>query len=566
MEQLRVSYRREMNHNYMILSDPELQADSYVGKMLSENNIEGLLKFRQKHTEEGDVYCYEITSKQPLSRLLEGRLISYDEIRAILLSAAGMLRRTEEYLLKEEQILLEPDYIYVEPEDFAVFFCLLPGYSQSFPDAFTQLLQYILEKVNHQDHRSVVLAYGLYHESLKENYGMEDLLKYLSGVERGKNRWEMAGASAKEDRKEAWDEWDAPENRERMDRGNRDSSCRSFRDIQREGDGESGNRDGAECQGKSTDIGREHQGKIWKKNREPMFDQISERNESSEVKKRENGFFHPIRPVLGILFLEGLIYLFKGMSGLKNYGVLPLVIVSLLYLVGRVLSVHFKQSETAAEETSTNPSLSQKPSDLFFMEQEREKKPDWGSRESGREECPEACGREKRSIRSRSLKETEPEGKKEFKSGGKERQREQDEWKILFQSFDEGSPDIESSGQKEKQCEKDTQLLNDLASAYEGHRACLESSSKDREDIEIPYVPFLIGKHEEMNDYVLNYPTVSRLHLRVDKKEKVYIFTDMNSTNGTTVNGYKMEANETVSVKEGDTVQIAGLSYRFRES
>ena len=69
-----------------------------------------------------------------------------------------------------------------------------------------------------------------------------------------------------------------------------------------------------------------------------------------------------------------------------------------------------------------------------------------------------------------------------------------------------------------------------------------------------------------MNDYVLNYPTVSRLHLRVDKKEKVYIFTDMNSTNGTTVNGYKMEANETVSVKEGDTVQIAGLSYRFRES
>ena len=105
-----------------------------------------------------------------------------------------------------------------------------------------------------------------------------------------------------------------------------------------------------------------------------------------------------------------------------------------------------------------------------------------------------------------------------------------------------------------------------MASAYEGHRACLESSSKDREDIEIPYVPFLIGKHEEMNDYVLNYPTVSRLHLRVDKKEKVYIFTDMNSTNGTTINGYKMEANETVSVKEGDTVQIAGLSYRFRES
>ena len=69
-----------------------------------------------------------------------------------------------------------------------------------------------------------------------------------------------------------------------------------------------------------------------------------------------------------------------------------------------------------------------------------------------------------------------------------------------------------------------------------------------------------------MNDFVLSYPTVSRLHLKVDKKERVYIFTDMNSTNGTVVNGYKMEANETVSVKEGDIIQIAGLSYRFREN
>ena len=39
----------------------------------------------------------------------------------------------------------------------------------------------------------------------------------------------------------------------------------------------------------------------------------------------------------------------------------------------------------------------------------------------------------------------------------------------------------------------------------------------------------------------------------------------MYTTKGTVVNGYKLEANETVSVKEGDSIQIAGLSYRFRE-
>ena len=129
MEKVKAGYRREMNHNYMIIEALNADPECYESRMLSGNTIEGLLKFRQKITETGLEFYYEITSKQPLSRLLEGRLISYEEIREILLSAARILSRTEEFLLKEEQILLEPEFIHVEPEHFSLFFCILPGYS-----------------------------------------------------------------------------------------------------------------------------------------------------------------------------------------------------------------------------------------------------------------------------------------------------------------------------------------------------------------------------------------------------------------------------------------------------
>ena len=67
---MKVRYKREMRHNYMILEALKEDRESYEFKMLEENTIDGLLRFRVKQEEEGLYYYYEITSKQPLSRLL----------------------------------------------------------------------------------------------------------------------------------------------------------------------------------------------------------------------------------------------------------------------------------------------------------------------------------------------------------------------------------------------------------------------------------------------------------------------------------------------------------------
>ncbi len=188
---MEITYKRELKHNYLIIIPEETFYDSYEIRMMASNCIDGLLKFHVKQVDNIRSYYYEITSRQPLTRLLEYQSLGAEELRCLITGIVRTLERMETYLLQEGQILLEPDYIYVEPENFTVYLCLIPGRQGIFPEEMTALLQYLLGKVNHQDKECVVMAYGLYQESLKENYGMGDLLR-LTGRDKSddmRNEW-----------------------------------------------------------------------------------------------------------------------------------------------------------------------------------------------------------------------------------------------------------------------------------------------------------------------------------------------------------------------------------------
>uniref|UniRef100_UPI0006D1E92C FHA domain-containing protein n=1 Tax=Clostridium sp. NkU-1 TaxID=1095009 RepID=UPI0006D1E92C len=91
----------------------------------------------------------------------------------------------------------------------------------------------------------------------------------------------------------------------------------------------------------------------------------------------------------------------------------------------------------------------------------------------------------------------------------------------------------------------------------------LRAVGSDVEDIVITYVPYLIGKQEGMVDCVLAGEAVSRIHARIDREEEEYRISDLNSTNGTSVNGRLLETNETVALKKGDEVFIANFPFIF---
>lgn len=79
---MRTEFKREMNRNYMVLHPETEMNETYSLRMLSENQITGLLPFREKRVD-GESYLYfNITSKQALSRMMEYRFFTAKEIRA----------------------------------------------------------------------------------------------------------------------------------------------------------------------------------------------------------------------------------------------------------------------------------------------------------------------------------------------------------------------------------------------------------------------------------------------------------------------------------------------------
>ena len=76
MKGITVNYIREMKGNYMTVQFPEAAAEGYEGHMLESNHIPGLLKVKVKYEDGNLIYCYDITSRQPLSRLLESRAVT----------------------------------------------------------------------------------------------------------------------------------------------------------------------------------------------------------------------------------------------------------------------------------------------------------------------------------------------------------------------------------------------------------------------------------------------------------------------------------------------------------
>lgn len=84
----------------------------------------------------------------------------------------------------------------------------------------------------------------------------------------------------------------------------------------------------------------------------------------------------------------------------------------------------------------------------------------------------------------------------------------------------------------------------------------------DLEDIFIDKLPCVIGSMSEHCNYVINSKIVSHIHMCILKIEDMYYIEDMNSTNGTYLNGERLVANERKEIKKDDLVLIATLPYK----
>ena len=94
---------------------------------------------------------------------------------------------------------------------------------------------------------------------------------------------------------------------------------------------------------------------------------------------------------------------------------------------------------------------------------------------------------------------------------------------------------------------------------------CLISLQQDRcGDIALSAPHLILGKNREKADIVLPDDTVSRIHARIELRTDGFYINDLYSTNGTWLNGRRIEPGNAVRLSDGAALGMGSLKFRVQ--
>jgi len=480
----------------MVWKAPEdLQGNEYQVRMLLVNEIPGLLRCRLRKIN-GETYLYyEITSKQPLTRVFEHRAAGAEDIRALALTLRETLEGIARYLLPDDGMVLEPEFIYMDLETKEMKFCYLPFLGEELRESFRGLAEYLLKSLNHEEEQAVLWGYQLYSKTAEENYRVRTVLESLRGkLEPAKK--EKAG-------------------KEKI-------NVRVDREKQNNSDREGKNR------------------------RQSVSQQMTGQEYLKKKKERRKA------ATLGI----AAVLCFAGCAALAAFRILTLTQTGgILFLTAGIFYYLF------AGDTEERKEQGEEKKGKCLRERIRIWEKNKKSRRKDRtEKMAESLKKENRERKkgrieikaAQERRQEFPDGKPEDLSGEEICDFQEDSGEILCDfSY---RPQEEIYGQT-------TLLGKDTAGRYP---VLVSSNPGVRENAEIRKERFVIGKLKGQTDLTLNLPVVSRMHAEIEHRDGKYFLVDLNSTNGTYLNGERLEANEYRQLHSGDEIIFAGAAYYFK--
>lgn len=82
-------------------------------------------------------------------------------------------------------------------------------------------------------------------------------------------------------------------------------------------------------------------------------------------------------------------------------------------------------------------------------------------------------------------------------------------------------------------------------------------------EINIDKPSFIIGRLEGQVDYVETNNAIGKVHAEIITREGCYYIKDLNSKNGTFINGIRIESNKEYEIKDNDRITLANSEYTF---
>ena len=158
---LETEYVRNLNCNYeRVMLEERPEENRYQYCILSRGGIRFLLPCSLRYIN-GDAFLYyDISSRQNMTQLFEGKIIKRDWMKDFLWGMERMQQELGRYLLESHNVIWSPEHIYQDLEKNDFYFMYVPYYQKN--SGFKALLDFWVEHIDYEDEALVEFVYGLH--------------------------------------------------------------------------------------------------------------------------------------------------------------------------------------------------------------------------------------------------------------------------------------------------------------------------------------------------------------------------------------------------------------------
>lgn len=560
-----VRYERNNGVNYAVIDTKEEWKceDDYEVKMFMLNTPEYFLHITMNYIDEKNSIYYDISSKQQLSKLFEYGKVTMEDVKSLFYNISRMVRVVDEYMLNLDRVILNPQDIYVSLSDKKYSFMYSPvAGEKDFYDKMRSLFEYILERFDHSVKKSsLVKFYEIYQRILVRDYTPDKLMEFFDDENEGIhiiNEEDLTDGMA--------DNAYGEDNAYGRDRAYGEDNANGKNNDYVEDINYAGNNNYAKDKTYIRNNNRV-KGKAYTKDNDSIIDKIYDRNdnynnnnnfEGTVIKdvmpeitntdkpdKRSKKTTFIIKAVATVLVLNAIVSMFFKSYAVIKIGTTASIIciivgLAIFYITDKAAKVI---GELINEDKVTEDELI--PYRLHNYGNKKEN----GIAEDKASEAQVNTGLDN-----------------EY---GKQKDNNEYDNMVTAKVIDEEEEQPAQYG--------NTMLLSDYLNMLKDNKLTFKITDTDSEiplyvkkadgyeavteKLEPDSYPCTIGSLEESSDIYIASPIISKMHACIIKDEDKFYIEDMNSTNGTFINGERIAMHNKMCLSDGDALRIA--SYEF---
>lgn len=560
-----VRYERNNGVNYAVIDTKEEWKceDDYEVKMLMLNTPEYFLHITMNYIDEKNSIYYDISSKQQLSKLFEYGKVTMEDVKSLFDNISRMVRVVDEYMLNLDRVILNPQDIYVSLSDKKYSFMYSPvAGEKDFYDKMRSLFEYILERFDHSVKKSsLVKFYEIYQRILVRDYTPDKLMEFFDDENEGIhiiNEEDLTDGRA--------DNAYGEDNAYGRDRAYGEDNANGKNNDYVEDINYAGNNNYAKDKTYIRNNNRV-KGKAYTKDNDSIIDKIYDRNdnynnnnnfEGTVIKdvmpeiintdkpgKRSKKTTFIIKAVATVLVLNAIVSMFFKSYAVIKIGTTASIIciivgLAIFYITDKAAKVI---GELINEDKVTEDEL------IPYRLHNYGNKTENGMAEDKASEAQVNTGLDN-----------------EY---GKQKDNNEYDNMVMAKVIDEEEEQPAQYG--------NTMLLSDYLNMLKDNKLTLKIMDTDSEiplyvkkadgyeavteKLEPDNYPCTIGSLEESSDIYIASPIISKMHACIIKDEDKFYIEDMNSTNGTFINGERIAMHNKMCLSDGDALRIA--SYEF---